>query len=88
MAEPEPFAWQDTEVIPGSGTPEASSTGRREVERTPLVAGVLFIVRALLLMSGVDLGAVWDRGLVWVLLIGGGVTLLVSELRRGRRRRS
>jgi hypothetical protein len=41
------------------------------------------------LMSGVDLSVGWfgDGGLVWVVLIGGGIALLVNELRRTRRRR-
>jgi hypothetical protein len=33
------------------------------------------------------LGLVTDGGLLWLVLIGGGVALLVSELRRARRRR-
>jgi hypothetical protein len=82
VAEPEPG--QGTEVLPGSDTP----VRRREVERTPLIAGVLFIVLAIVLMAGIDLPAGWfGHGLGWVLLIGGGLALLVNELRRTRRRR-
>jgi hypothetical protein len=33
------------------------------------------------------LGLWTDGGLVWVLLIGGGIALLISELRKARRRR-
>ena len=87
MAEPEPFMGQDTEVFPDTTTPGEPPARRREVERTPLIAGVLFIVLAIVLMSGVDLSAGWfSDGLGWVLLIGGGLALLVSELRRARRR--
>ena len=40
-------------------------------------------------MTGVDLPfEFWeDGGFVWLVLIGGGVALLVSELRKSRRRR-
>jgi hypothetical protein len=89
VAEPEPFPRQDTEVLPQSLTPGAETPRKREVERTPLIAGVLFIVLAIVLMSGVDLSVGWfgDGGLVWVVLIGGGIALLVNELRRTRRRK-
>jgi hypothetical protein len=84
VAEPEPNPGQDTEVLPGSDTPSR----RREVERTPLIAGVLFIVLAIVLMSGIDLSGGWlGHGFGWILLIGGGLALLVNELRRARRRR-
>jgi hypothetical protein len=90
VAEPEPFIRQDTGVLPESRTPGAGTPRKREVERTPLIAGVLFIVLAIVLMSGVDLSVGWfgDGGLVWVVLIGGGIALLVNELRRTRRRTS
>lgn len=80
---------QDTEVFPEKTAPGAPPARRREVERTPLIAGVLFIVLAIVLMSGVDLSVGWfgDGGLVWVVLIGGGLALAVNELRRARRRR-
>jgi hypothetical protein len=83
VAEPEPG--QGTEVLPGSDNP----VRRREVERTPLIAGVLFVVLAVVLMSGIDLSGGWfgHGGLVWVVLIGGGLALLVNELRRARHRR-
>jgi hypothetical protein len=90
VAEPEPFPRQDTEVLPQSLTSGAETPRKREVERTPLIAGVLFIVLAIVLMSGVDLPVGWfgDGGLVWVVLIGGGIALLVNELRRTRRRKT
>jgi hypothetical protein len=87
VAEPEPNMGQDTEVFPDTTTSGEPPARRREVERTPLIAGVLFIVLAIVLMSGVDLSAGWfSDGLGWVLLIGGGLALLVSELRRARHR--
>jgi hypothetical protein len=79
---------QDTEVFPEKTAPGAPPARRREVERTPLIAGALFIVLAIVLMSGVDLSTGWfGHGYGWVLLIGGGIALLVNELRRARRRR-
>jgi hypothetical protein len=90
VAEQEPFPRQDTEVLPESLVPGEETPRKREVERTPLIAGVLFIVLAIVFMSGVDLPVGWfgDGGLVWVVLIGGGIVLLVNELRRTRRRKS
>jgi hypothetical protein len=38
-------------------------------------------------MTGIDLFLFDNGGLVWLALIGGGVTLLVSELRKVRRTR-
>jgi hypothetical protein len=89
VAEPEPFPRQATEVLPGPPAPGAGTPRRRDVERTPLIAGVLFIVLAIVLMSGMDLPVGWfgNGGLVWVVLIGGGLALAVNELRRARRRR-
>jgi hypothetical protein len=89
VAEPEEVARQDTEVFPESTVPDAPGARRREVERAPLIAGVLFIVLAILLLAGVDLSAGWfgHGGLLWVVLIGGGIALLVNELRRSGRRR-
>ena len=50
---------------------------------------MIFIFLAIVLMTGVDLPfGLWrDGGFVWVLLIGGGIALLISELRKARRRR-
>jgi hypothetical protein len=90
VAEQEPCPRQDTEVVPGSLVPDAPGARRREVERVPLIAGVLFIVLAIVLMSGVDLSVGWfgQGGLLWLVLIGGGIALLVNELRRARRRKN
>jgi hypothetical protein len=62
---------------------------RRPVDLTALVPGVFFIVLAIVLMTGVALPHwLWaDGGFVWILLIGGGIALVVSELRKARRRR-
>jgi hypothetical protein len=49
---------------------------------------VFFIVLAITLMAGADFPLeMWENGgFVWVLLIGGGIALLVSELKKARRR--
>ena len=85
-----PTRWQE-DLVPEPGVstePAVQPAHRRDVEPTPLVAGVLFILLAVLLMTGVDVPAEWfGHGIAWVLLIGGGLALLVNELRRARRRR-
>jgi hypothetical protein len=61
---------------------------RQTVEPTPLIAGLLFILLAVLLMAGVDVDAEWfGHGVAWILLIGAGLALLVNELRKARKRR-
>jgi hypothetical protein len=84
----EPFERHDTEVFPEGSTAAPEPGHRRDVEPTPLVAGVLFILLAVLLMTGIDIPADWfGHGIAWVLLIGAGVALLVNEVRKARRRR-
>jgi hypothetical protein len=88
-----PTRWQENLLPePDAGTETTGATveppHRRDVEPTPLVAGVLFILLAVLLMTGVDVPAEWfGHGITWLLLIGAGIALLVNELRRARRRR-
>jgi hypothetical protein len=61
---------------------------RHQVEPTPLIAGMLFILIAIVLMTGLDLPISWfHHGIAWVALIGAGVALLVNELVKVRRRR-
>ena len=77
--------WQTvTPLETEDGTPS-----RRPVDLTALVPGVVFTVLAIVLMAGIELPrGLWnDGGFVWILLIGGGIALLVSELRKARRRR-
>ena len=61
---------------------------KRRVALSALIPGVVFVVLAILLMTGIDLPVgLWrNGGIVWVFLIGGGVALLPSELRKARRR--
>ena len=90
-----PTAWQeqqlrDWQTVTPLSTEDEPEPRRRGVDLGALVPGVLFIVLAILLMAGVDLpfGFWEDGGFVWILLLGGGVALLVSELKKARRRRS
>jgi hypothetical protein len=86
-----PTAWQEHawgEITPLQ-TEDPLPPQRRGVDLTALVPGLLFVVLALTVMVGavlpVDL--LFGGGLGWLLLVGGGVALLVGELRRARRRR-
>ncbi|MCV2488467.1 hypothetical protein OF117_03750 [Geodermatophilus sp. YIM 151500] len=65
---------------------EDVSPPRRRVDLAAFVPGVAFVVLALVVMTGLDLGFLADGGLLWLVLIGAGVVLLVSELRKARRR--
>ena len=62
---------------------------KRRVDLAALIPGLVFVVLAVVLMTGVDLPfGLWrGGGFVWVLLVGAGIALLVSELRRSRHRR-
>ena len=88
-----PTAWQerqarDWETITPLST-EDPEPPRRRVDLGALIPGVVFSLLAIVLMTGVDLRfGLWrDGGFAWVLLIGGGIELLVSELRKALRRR-
>ena len=88
-----PTAWQelqdrDWQTVTPLETEDAAPPHRR-VDLGALIPGIVFSVLAILLMTGVELPfALWrDGGFVWVLLVGGGVALLLSELRKARHRR-
>ncbi|TFV65776.1 UNVERIFIED_ORG: hypothetical protein E4P37_08560 [Bacillus sp. AZ43] len=90
-----PTAWQeaqlkDWQTITPLSTEDTPEPTRKGPDLTALVPGVLFIALAIVLMTGADLdfGFWGDGGIVWILLIGGGVMLLVSELKKSRRRKS
>ncbi len=90
-----PTAWQerqleDWQTVMPLSTEDAPEPPRRSVDLAALIPGVLFIALAVVAMAGVDLpfGFWEDGGFVWILLIGGGIALLVSELKKSRRRRS
>jgi hypothetical protein len=88
-----PTAWQEQHVADWQTvTPLATEDAvppRRRPDLTALVPGVVFIVLAITLMTGIDLPlGLWeDGGFLWLVLIGAGIALLVSELRKARRRR-
>ena len=88
-----PTGWQERQAqewqtVTPLGTEDVAPP-RRRVDLGALIPGVVFSVLAIVLMTGVDLPfGVWrDGGFGWVLLIGGGIALLISELRKARRRR-
>ncbi|SDX51354.1 hypothetical protein SAMN05661080_00262 [Modestobacter sp. DSM 44400] len=85
---PDGTARQDTEMSPDSLAPQPGTAGpaKRSSDLVSLTLGLLFSVRAVPVLAGVHLGRVWDGGVAWLLLIGGGVSLLLSEVRRVRRR--
>ena len=76
--------WQAvTPLDTEDGTPP-----RRRPDLGSLIPGLLFIALAIVLMSPADLPQeLFDGVLVWIAVIVAGVSLLVSELRRSRRRR-
>ena len=90
-----PTAWQeqhleDWQTVTPLDTEDPGTPRRRGPDLGALIPGVLFSVLAIVLMAGVDLPLeFWaDGGFVWVLLLVGGVALLVSELKKARRRRN
>jgi hypothetical protein len=89
-----PTAWQeqqlkDWETVTPLTTEDVEPARRRTVDLGALIPGLVFIVLAITLMTGLALPlGIWgDGGFVWALLIGGGIALLVSELKKARRRR-
>lgn len=83
-----PTAWQEHawgEVTPLE-TEDPPRPVHRGVDLAALVPGVVFVVLALVVMLGAALPFGLGGGLLWLVLVGGGVALLVSELRRARRR--
>ena len=91
-----PTAWQEQALReltapdpPALPAPAPVPPVRRpRPDLTALVPGLLFVLLALVGLTGADLplGVFEDGGVLWVVLIGAGVALLVSEVRRARRR--
>ncbi len=79
-----PTAWQ--EITPLE-TEDAPAPARRAVDWVALIPGLVFIALAITLMTGIELFLFDDGGLIWLALIGGGVALLLSEVRKVRRTR-
>ncbi len=88
-----PTAWQevhaaDWQTVTALDTEDAAPP-RRGVDRIALVSGIVFVVLAVVGMTGLGLpdGLFGDGGILWLVLIGAGVALLVSERRKARLRR-
>jgi hypothetical protein len=88
-----PTGWQerqlaDWQTVTPLETEDPDRTPRRSVDVVALIAGSVFVLFAVLGLSGLDLtaGFLADGGILWLVLVGAGVALLVSELRRARRR--
>jgi hypothetical protein len=78
-----PTAWQEITPLEIEDSPVPQ---RRVVDWVALIPGLVFIALAITLMTGVELFLFDNGGLVWIALIGGGLALLVSELRKVRRK--
>jgi hypothetical protein len=88
-----PTGWQerqlaDWQTVTPLTTEDEPPVGRRSLDVVALVAGVVFVFFAVLGLTGLslDIGFLAEGGVLWLVLIGAGVTLLVNELRRARRR--
>ncbi|MCW2743099.1 MAG: hypothetical protein JWR45_3521 [Blastococcus sp.] len=77
----------DWQTVTPWETEDGEPARRRPVDLGALIPGVAFIVLAIVVMAGGELPlGLWENGgVVWILLIGGGIALLVSELRKARR---
>jgi Na+/H+ antiporter NhaD/arsenite permease-like protein len=88
-----PTAWQeqqlrDWETITPLSTEDTAPPPRRRVDLVALVPAVLFAMLALTVMiGGVLPHAIFEGGVLWVALLGAGIALLISELRKARGRR-
>ena len=88
-----PTGWQerqlaDWQTVTPLTTEDPDRAGRRSTDVVALVAGAVFVLFAVLGLTGLslDIGFLTDGGVMWLVLIGAGVALLVNELRRARRR--
>jgi hypothetical protein len=91
-----PTAWQEQALreltapdpVPVPAPEPAPQPAHRRPDLTALVPGLVFVLIALAGLSRADLpiGIFEDGGILWLVLIGGGIALLVSEVRRARRR--
>ena len=67
---------------------EDGPSPRRRPDLGALIPGLVFIALAIVLMSPADLPEeLFDGVLAWIVVILAGIALMVSELRRMRRRR-
>ena len=77
-------AWQEVAPLPSEDPPPAP---RRGVDAVALVFGVAFVALAVVLMTSLTIPSVLfhNGGILWAVLIAGGVLLLAGELRKARR---
>jgi hypothetical protein len=88
-----PTGWQerqlaDWQTVTPLSTEDPDQRTRRSVDVVALVAGIVFVLFAVLGLTDLtlDVGFLADGGIMWVVLVGAGVALLVNELRRARQR--
>jgi hypothetical protein len=85
-----PTGWQERawqEIAPLE-MEDVAPPPKRRPDLVALVPGVAFIVLAIGIMAGISVPFFFrDGGILWLVLIGAGAALLVSELRRSRLRR-
>jgi hypothetical protein len=88
-----PTGWQERQLadwqsIQPLSTEDPDRPTRRSPDLVALVAGAVFVLFAVLGLTGASLGLSLfaDGGIVWLVLVGAGVALLAGELRRARRR--
>jgi hypothetical protein len=89
-----PTAWQEQQlkdwqtVTPLETEDPPQPERKRRADLGALIPGIVFIVLAIVLMSGVDVsvGIFRNGGILWLALIGGGLALLVKEIRKAGRR--
>jgi Na+/H+ antiporter NhaD/arsenite permease-like protein len=77
-------AWQEIAPLETEAPPPPR---RRAVDLVALIPGVFFVVLAVAVMAGVSMPFFFGGGVLWLVLIGAGAALLVSELRKARARR-
>ena len=89
-----PTAWQeaqlrDWQTITPLTTEDPEPAPRRRLDKAALVPGVFFVFLAISLLIGINVleGLFMGGGILWLVLIGAGILLLASELRKARRRR-
>lgn len=92
-----PTGWQerqlaDWQAVAPLSTEDPARPTRRSLDVVALVAGAVFVLFAVLGLTGASIGVgLFAEGgflLVWLALVGAGIVLLVNELRRARRRGS
>jgi len=88
-----PTAWQEAQAqdwgIVSPLDTEDAPPQRRRPDLVALIPGIAFVVLAITLMSGLELPEFIfrDGALFWFVLLGVGLLVVVSELRKARRRR-